>query len=268
MARSPAAVLTQPEVEPGWLRPAGLPPQVGAAMSTRNGGASLRPWNRMNLGARVGDDADAVARNRQAFAQAIGAAPVFLDQVHGTRVVRLDARDVAGTAVLHKADASLTTEPGIACTVLVADCLPVLFAAPEGRAVAAVHAGWRGLAGGVVEAALGALCEAAQCNPGDVHVWLGACIGPRQFEVGPDVLQAFGADPDRPHPQRFVRCEGNGGRKWLADLPQLARDRLHAAGARAVSGGAWCTVEDASRFFSYRRDGITGRMAAAIWIRH
>ena len=248
-----------------WLRPEGLPPQVGAVMSTRHGGLSGPPWASMNLGAAVGDDAASVARNRQAFAQAIDAMPVFLQQVHGVRVVRLRGGD-ARPGAPHQADASLATEPGVACTVLVADCLPVLFAAPEGCAVAAAHAGWRGLAGGVVEAALAALCDAAQCGPADVQAWLGACIGPRQFEVGADVLHAFGADPARPDRLRFVPHVGAGADKWLANLPQLARDRLYAAGVRRIGGGEWCTVEAASRFFSYRRDGVTGRMAAAIWI--
>lgn len=248
-----------------WLLPEGLPPQVGAVMSTRHGGVSGAPWTGMNLGAAVGDANDAVARNRQQFALAIAAAPVFLRQVHGTCVVRLGRGDVGENPMpLHEADASMTTEPGVACTVLVADCLPLLFAAPQGRAVAAAHAGWRGLAGGVVEATLQQLCVAADCEPQDVQAWLGACIGPRRFEVGADVLQAFGADPAQPDVLRFAP-QANG--KWLANLPQLARDRLHDAGVRAVSGGAWCTVEDASRFFSYRRDGVTGRMACAIWIR-
>jgi hypothetical protein len=207
-----------------------------------------------------------VAHNRKTFALAIGATPVFLKQVHGARVVHLGRHNTQAQAALHEADASITSEPGVACTVLVADCLPLLFAAPEGRAVAAAHAGWRGLAQGVVETTLGALCEAARCEPGEVIVWLGACIGPRRFEVGADVLQAFGVDPARPDPARFAERVGKPG-KWLADLPQLASDRLHAAGVRAVSGGTWCTVEQPSRFFSYRRDGSTGRMAAAIWIR-
>jgi len=250
-----------------WLRPEGLPPQVGAAMTTRLGGAAGQPRHGMNMSAAVGDDAVAVARNRQAFAQAIGARPVFLQQVHGTRVVRLGADDAAPLAVMHAADASLSTEPGVACAVLAADCLPVLFAAPKGRAVAAAHAGWRGLAGGVVEASLRALCEAAQCEPAEVRAWLGACIGPRQFEVGADVLQAFGADPGQPDPLRFAPRGGGHRGKWLANLPQLARDRLRHAGVHAISGGAWCTFEEASRFFSYRRDGSTGRMAAAVWIR-
>ncbi len=249
------------------LQPAGLPLQAAAAMSTRRGGSSGPPWDGMNLGIGVGDHADAVARNRQAFAQAIGAAPVYLKQVHGTRVVQVGSRDTLAQAAPHEADASLSTEPGVACTVLVADCLPVLFAAPGGRAVAAAHAGWRGLAGGVVEAALGALCEAARCEPGEVRVWLGACIGPQRFEVGVEVLRAFDADPARPDPMRFAPRAAGLPDKWLANLPQLARDRLQVAGVRAVSGGTWCTAADRSRFFSYRRDGITGRMAAAIWIR-
>jgi len=254
-------------VHPDWLQPGGLPQQVGAVMSTRHGGASAGPWGNMNLGAAVGDDIAAVLRNRRVFAQAIGATPVFLEQVHGARVVHLRSKDVQAQASSHRADASLATEPGIACTVLVADCLPLLFAAPEGRAVAAAHAGWRGMALGVVEAALHALCEAARCEAGDVRVWLGACIGPRCFEVGVDVLQAFGVDPARPDTLRFAPRADGPADKWFANLPQLARDRLRAAGVRAVSGSARCTFEGGSRFFSYRRDGSTGRMAAAIWIR-
>jgi YfiH family protein len=145
----------------------------------------------------------------------------------------------------------------------VADCLPVLFAAPGARGVAAAHAGWRGLAAGVLEGTLAALCEATGSAPQDVQVWLGACIGPRQFEVGADVLQAFDVDPARADSPRFTPYRPG---KWLADLPGLARDRLQAAGARRISGGRWCTVEDRSRFFSFRRDGRTGRMAAAVWI--
>lgn len=251
-------------MHPGWLRPDGLPPAVDAVMTTRSGGASGPPWHSLNLGDAVGDDVAAVAANRRRFAEAIGATPVFLRQVHGTQVARLRANDRARPV---EADASLTTESGLACTVLVADCLPLLFAAPEGRGVAAAHAGWRGLAGGVVEVTLQALCAAARCDPGDLSVWLGACIGPRNFEVGAEVLRAFRADPTRPDPRRF-RPRGNAAPgKWLANLPQLARDRLDRAGVRAVGGSDSCTVEDDSRFFSYRRDGVCGRMAAAIWIR-
>ena len=260
-----------------WLDPEGFAAPVGAVMSTRLGGASSGPWASMNLGDAVGDAPDAVANNRRRFAEAIAAQPVFLRQVHGARVVRIGSGDsqacMRHDAPRIEADASVTSEPGVACTVLVADCLPLLLAAPDGRAVGAAHAGWRGLAGGVVEAALHAVCKAARCEPGVVHCWLGACIGPRQFEVGADVLLAFGADPADADPLRFTPRGIAGGagrrtnRKWLANLPQLARDRLDAAGVRHVAGGAWCTVEDDSRFFSFRRDGITGRMAAAIWIR-
>jgi polyphenol oxidase len=148
--------------------------------------------------------------------------------------------------------------------VLVADCLPVLLAAPQARGVGAAHAGWRGLAGGVLEATVQALCDATRCEPGELQAWLGPCIGPRQFEVGADVLAAFGTASAA----RFVpRARADGSMRWLADLPGLARDRLHGAGVRQVSGGAWCTVEDGSRFFSFRRDGVTGRMAAAVCIR-
>jgi hypothetical protein len=231
-------------------------------MSTREGGVSGGPYASLNLGSAVGDRPEHVAANRERFAAACGAVPVFLRQVHGTRVVRLDAADAAAPAALHEADASFTTEPGIACTVLVADCLPVLFAAPGGRGVAAAHAGWRGLAAGVLESTVVALCEAAACDPPALEAWLGACIGPSAFEVGADVLEAFGADPLQAAP-RFV--PGRPG-KWFADLPGLARDRLAAAGVGAVSGGRWCALADASRFFSFRRDRVTGRMGAAVWI--
>lgn len=246
--------------------PAG--PRVGAWMSTREGGTSPPPWSGLNLGVAVGDDPARVAANRAEFAAALeGARPVFLRQVHGTRVVRLSAADLEA-ATPHEADASLTTEPGIACTVQVADCLPVLLAAPDGRGVAAAHAGWRGLAGGVVDASVAALCEAAGCAPGELVAWLGPCIGPRQFEVGAEVVAAFGGDAA--DPQRFVpspRAHDDGRPRWLAHLPQLARERLAALGVTRVSGGAWCTVEEASRFFSFRRDGVTGRLAAAVWLR-
>lgn len=251
---------------PDWSAPEG----VGAWMSTRAGGVSQGPWASLNLGTAVGDDPAAVAENRLRFAQAIGAAPVFLRQVHGVRVVRLDAALTAGQAdgAPIEADAAVSTERGIACTVQVADCLPVLFAAPAGRGVAAAHAGWRGLAGGVLEATVDALCEAAGCAPSEVSAWLGPCIGPRQFEVGAEVVEAFAAPVPPGEAPRFVpRARPDGAMRWLADLPQLARDRLQAHGVHAVTGGSWCTVEDASRFFSYRRDGVTGRLAAAVWLR-
>jgi len=251
-------------MNPDWLQPDWTAPGAKGLMSTRAGGQSTAPFDRLNLGTAVGDDPAVVARNRAIFRAATGgAAPVFLKQVHGTRVLRLTASHAASNATVEEADASVTTDPGLACTVLVADCLPVLFAAPEGRAVGAAHAGWRGLCGGVLEATLREVCAAAVCGPDEVSVWLGACIGPRRFEVGPDVLEAFGAAGDTAVAACFAPLRPG---KWLADLPRLARGRLAAAGVTAISGGTWCTVEDTSRFFSFRRDGVTGRMAAAAWI--
>ena len=244
-----------------WLGPQWPGAGVGALMTSRVGGVSVGPFASMNLGTGIGDTDASVATNRARFAEACGAAPVFLRQVHGRRVVRLAEADVAAPA--HEADASVTTSRGVACTVLVADCLPVLFTAPAGRAVGAAHAGWRGLAAGVIEATVEAVCEAGRCRPGELRAWLGACIGPRRFEVGADVLDAFAAGPQPAGGAAFV-VEQPG--KWLADLAALARARLAGVGVADVSGADRCTVEDASRFFSFRRDRVTGRMAAAVWI--
>ncbi len=238
----------------------------GAAglMTTRRGGASAAPFDSMNLGSGVGDAPEAVGANRRLLAAALGARPVYLMQVHGSGVVRIGAADTQPDAPVHRADASVTTERGVACAVLVADCLPVLFAAPDGRGVGAAHAGWRGLALGVLEATLAALCEAAGCGPGEVSAWMGACIGPAAFEVGADVPAAFGIDPDR-----SARFQPGAPGKWFADLAGLAADRLQAARVGTVRGIARpgrCTVAHPSRFFSFRRDRITGRMAAVAWI--
>ncbi len=232
-----------------WLRPDWRGDGVGGLMTTR---------------VDVGDDADTAAR----IAAASGATPVFLRQVHGARVVRIAAADGRADAAKHEADASVTTEVGVACVVRVADCLPVLFAAPGGRAVGAAHAGWRGLAAGVLEATVNEVAAAAPCAPGEIVAWLGACIGPQAFEVGADVLGAFGVDATRPlDAVAAVRFRPGRPGKWFADLPLLARDRLAAAGVVDATGGGWCTVTDASRFFSFRRDASTGRMVAAVWRR-
>lgn len=256
----------------GALRPRLRTHGVQALMSTRSGGVSRGAFASLNLGIAVGDEPEAVAENRRRFVAAVGAGPVFLRQVHGTRVVRLplggEAGGVEGSGGTPEADASFTTEPGVACVVQVADCLPVLFAAPDGRGVAAAHAGWRGLAAGVLERTITALCEAAGCSPRELRAWLGPCIGPRQFEVGAEVLAAFGAPPGTASP----RFEPRAGERWLADLAGLARDRLAAGGLDEgrIGGGHWCTVGDESRFFSHRRDrprlASSGRMAAAVWI--
>ena len=250
-------------MDPDWLLPELNVDGVGALMTTRRGGISASPFDSFNLSERTGDVAETVAYNRACLERVCAAVPVYLNQVHGARVVRLGREDAQAGAPVHDADACITTDPGIACTVLVADCLPVLFAAPGGRAVGAAHAGWRGLAAGVLEATLHAVCEAAGCHPSQVQVWLGACIGPERFEVGADVVETFGSNADAGVASCFVPCASG---KWLADLPQLARHRLRGAGVTAVKGGEGCTVSDASRFYSFRRDRITGRMAASVWI--
>ena len=234
--------------------------RIGALMTTRAGGVSAAPFDSLNLGRSAGDARAAVDENRRRFEAALGVPTRYLSQVHGTRVARLTHADVASS----QADAAITTEPGLACTVMVADCLPVLFAAPGARGVGAAHAGWRGLSAGILEASVQALCESTDCEPGELVAWLGPCIGPRQFEVGADVLEAFG----RAAAGHFsARPRFDGSSRWLADLPALARDRLQAAGVTRISGGTWCTVEDRLRFFSFRRDRVTGRMAAAVWVR-
>jgi YfiH family protein len=244
-----------------WLMPEWqVDARIGALMTTRLGGVSAPPFDSLNLGRSAGDEGAAVDENRRRFEAALGVPTRYLSQVHGRRVVRLTHADHGAV----EADAAITTEAGLACTVMVADCLPVLFAAPQARGVAAAHAGWRGLAAGVLEATVQAVCDAAGSAPAALSAWLGPSIGPRQFEVGADVLSAFGPAAAG---HFLARPRKDGSPRWLADLPGLARERLQAAGVARISGGAWCTFEDRSRFFSYRRDRITGRMAAAVFIR-
>ncbi len=242
-----------------------LPPGVRAVCSTRVGGVSAPPFDSFNLGSHVGDDPRSVAANRQLLKTQLGAArPVFLQQVHGVEVVMLD-RDTPNGVV---ADACMSVESDQACTIMVADCLPILLTDRHGRAVAAAHAGWRGLVHGVVDNTLAQLCTQACVTPADVLVWLGPCIGSTAFEVGADVRDAFLAH-DTAATDHFKPREHQTG-KWFADLPGLARQRLASLGVSAISGNdggvSWCTVHQSSRFFSYRRDGITGRFAACIWI--
>ena len=238
-------------------------------MSTRIGGVSQAPWHSLNISLSVGDDAAAVARNRERVFAESGATPRWLHLTHGAAVHRWRLRgDPERTPV---ADAAWTDEMGLACVVTAADCLPVLFSTLDGRAVAAAHAGWRGLAAGVLENTVQALRDGTGCAAADIVSWLGPCIGPGHFEVGADVLHAFGADAASADPLRFMpRPRADGAKRWLANLPQLARDRLERAGLCQISGGELCTVQDASRFFSFRREGfngLTGRMCAAVWRR-
>lgn len=255
----------EPFLMPDWLVGAALSSRVQAVMSTRAGGVGVAPFDSLNLAQNPSDPA--VAENRRRFAQALGAEPRWLHQVHGATVVRVDERPWGASP---QADAAVTRVPGQGCVVFAADCLPVLFCAAGGVAVGAAHAGWRGLAAGVLPATVRALCDEAGCGPADVQAWLGPCIGPRQFEVGADVLQAFGQDTGSPDAALWRRQDrADGSPRWRADLAGLARRQLLALGLAGVGGGHWCTVED-SAFFSFRRDGRhgpTGRMAAGICIR-
>jgi polyphenol oxidase len=243
-------------IVPAWPAPA----NVRAACSIRTGGVSAAHYDSLNLGDHVGDDPLAVARNRAIFADALHTRPVFLRQVHGTNVVELNARTPDDT----EADGCFTSEAGVACTIMVADCLPVLFAARDGKAVAAAHAGWRSLAGeggkGIVERVWQSL------GANDAVAWLGPCIGPEAFEVGDEVKAAFEAHDAQAG--RLFKPHAPG--KWLADLPGLARMRLQALGVTRVYGNdstrEWCTVSNPSRFFSHRRDRVSGRFAAGIWL--
>ena len=248
-----------------WIVPAWpVPAHVRALMTTRNGGVSTGPWSGadgggMNLGLGSGDDLDAVARNRTLLAAHVPRPPAWLLQVHGTAVVDA-AADVAGS----RADASFSVAPGHVCAILVADCMPVLFTDRSGSRVAAAHAGWRGLVGGVLEATL----SASGLRPHETLAWIGPAIGPSRFEVGDDVREAFlaAAGTDASAVAACFRPHVAG--KWWADLPGLARRRLAVLGIDAVTESGLCTASDAQRFYSYRRDGVTGRMAALIWIDH
>ena len=233
-------------------------------MSTRAGGVSAAPFDRLNLSVGVGDDPAAVAENRARWTAALGHTPVWLHLVHGRHVLRLHAGGPEHPAT--PADAAWTSDAGVVCQVTAADCMPVLLALRDGSAVAAAHAGWRGLAAGVLEATVQAICDGSGAAPCEVQAWLGPCIGPQAFEVGAEVLQAFGCDAAADADPRFIsRPRPDASPRWLADLPALATDRLQAVGVGRITASGMCTVADGSRFFSFRRDGRTGRLAAAIW---
>lgn len=234
------------------------PDVVAAVMSTRVGGHSAGPWQGLNLGDHVGDDPLAVERNRRLLASAVGCEVAWLRQVHGATVV--PARQALAAPC--EADASWVDAPGVACAVLVADCLPVLLAADNGRAVGAAHAGWRGLGAGVIEAAALRVAQAARCPTDRLVAWLGPCIGPQRFEVGPEVVEALGGGAAfRPS------AASSGVDRSLADLPELARERLRRVGIDRVAGGTACTVSLAARYYSHRRERVTGRMAAVAWLK-
>lgn len=236
---------------PEWPAPA----SIRALMTTRHGGISKPPYDSLNLAEHVGDDPQSVRENRRLLASAayLPSMPLWLDQLHGTQVV-----DCATAIGSNRADAVTTDRPQQVCVVMTADCLPVLLCNQAGTRVAAVHAGWRGLAAGVIEAALSHFDEPAD----HVLAWLGPAIGPEAFEVGSDVRERFLQD-DLCAAGAFVA--GRPGH-WMADIYHLARIRLERAGVGFIGGGNYCTVADNTRFFSYRRDGVTGRMASLIWM--
>lgn len=236
-----------------WIRPQWpVPANVRACVTTRTEGDSLSPFDSFNLGDHVGDDLPRVQANRDWLAQQLGCTPVWLEQVHGVNAVEAQPGTTA------TADASWSRTPGVACTIMSADCLPVLFADRAGTCVAAAHAGWRSLVGGVLEHTLAAM----QIEPAQAVVWLGPAIGPQVYEVGPEVREAFVAQ-HADTAAAFAPSARAG--HWLADLYALARMRLAAAGVQAVYGGGFCTLSD-PRFYSYRRNAVTGRMASLVWL--
>ncbi len=238
-----------------WITPEWpSPPGVRALATTRRGGVSGPPYDSLNLALHCGDDPVAVHHNRRLLTQRLGlpGEPAWLTQVHGCAVARADVIRPGC-----EADASYAQGPGPVCAVLTADCLPLLICNRSGTRVAAVHAGWRGLAAGVIEAVLASFPDPAR----ELLAWMGPAIGPDAFEVGRDVLQAF-VDAD-PWCDQVFRARG---RRWLADIYALARRRLRLQGVGFIGGGTLCTVSDPGRFYSYRRERITGRMASLIWI--
>lgn len=239
-------------IVPDW--PA--PPLVRSLITTRRGGVSRGVYASLNLGGHVGDDPLHVAENRRRVAVLVGDEPVWLDQVHGTRVI--DAADRMAADGPPEADGAFACRPGVVCSVMTADCLPVLLCDEAGTVVAAAHAGWRGLLAGVLEATI-----AAMRVPGmRLMAFLGPAIGARAFEVGDEVRAAFvAASADA-----AMAFQPAARGKWLADICLLARQRLAGQGVERVFGGDFCTASEADRFFSYRRDGRTGRMASMIWL--
>lgn len=230
----------------GWPAPAA----VRVLCTTRNGGCSVGAWASMNLGEHCGDDPENVHRNRQRLLDELPAEPQWLRQAHGTAV----AVHPGHAGPEPEADALVAFAPGQVCAVLTADCLPVAFCDSAGSRVAVAHAGWRGLAGGVLQTTVNAL----KCDPSELIAWLGPAIGPSAYEVGADVVAAF--------PDEFGEGFTPRGERWLLDLYAVARLKLAASGVTAVYGGGLCTYSEPERFYSYRRDGITGRMATLVWM--
>ncbi|MES2017271.1 MAG: peptidoglycan editing factor PgeF [Pseudomonadota bacterium] len=246
-----------------------LPANIGALATTRHGGVSIAPYDDgqggggLNLGLHCGDDADAVQRNRARLQQVLPGRPAWISQVHGIAVA--DAATVGPDVPVQVADASIASTPGVVCAVMTADCLPVLLADVDGKVVGAAHAGWRGLAGGVLGETVRAMRAA---GAGEITAWMGPAIGPARFEVGADVLDSFlaGAQTGEAEQVRAAFRPLTEG-KYLADIYALGRLFLARDGVTRVSGGTHCTVTEAERFYSYRRDKVTGRQASLIWLK-
>jgi YfiH family protein len=249
---------------PNWS----APPQIRAFCTTRAGGVSKVPFDSLNLGRYVNDEVAAVSENRTRVVALLPAEPVWLKQVHGTRVWDADLAHAEG---IIEADAAVTTKPNTVLTVMAADCLPVLITGPEGKVIGAAHAGWRGLVDGVLENTVDAMqAKIGLSDAGQYRAWLGPAIGPRAFEVGEEVRAAFHEHAQKhglPSPsEAFIAVDKKPGKYW-ANLYQLARQRLLSKGLIHVYGGEFCTVRDQTDFFSHRRDGLSGRFAAFMWRR-
>jgi YfiH family protein len=229
------------------------PKNVRTLQTTRRGGLSLAPYDTFNLGDHVGDAPQVVARNRQLLSTLMPSEPVWLQQVHSTTVADADR-----SGCLPQADASIARHRGAVCVVMTADCLPVLLCDEEGTVVGAAHAGWKGLAAGMIESTV----QAMDVAPHKLLAWLGPAISQRAFEVGEEVRDEFVAQHAQASEAFIPGVKG----KWMADIYLLARQRLHALGVSRIYGGVHCTYSDPARFFSYRRDGVTGRMGTFIWL--
>jgi polyphenol oxidase len=236
-------------IAPDWPAPT----RVRALVTTRQGGVSRGPYTSLNMASHVGDDPQAVKENRARLRARLPADPLWLEQVHGTEVVCAE-ESTSGA----RADAAWSTRTNSVCAVMIADCLPILLCDEQGSIVAAAHAGWRGLSAGIIERTVSAMSR----PPESLLAWLGPAIGPSRFEVGAEVRSAF-LQVDAMAASAFRETPSG---KWTANLYMLGRQRLNALGVNKISGGEFCTFNDAERFFSHRRDRVSGRMAAAIWL--
>ncbi|QWD86197.1 peptidoglycan editing factor PgeF [Polynucleobacter asymbioticus] len=249
------------QIKPNW----DVPQQIKAFCTTREGGVSKPPFNGLNLGLNAGDHLQDVLQNRSILKTYLPNEPIWLKQIHGVKVSTPVSRQNLSNGPF-EADASVSNVPNEVLAILTADCMPVLFASKRGDVIGAAHAGWRGLSGGVLENTIQEMCSlSAGLRPQDITAWMGPAIGPSAFEVGPDVLQAFASQSQAILSEAFQPIAGSP-EKYLANLYLLAQDRLRSFGIKQIYGGDFCTVNNPTHFFSYRRDKETGRFASLIWI--